>query len=262
VNISSPVNATILDGQGQGGINDDDGPKLIITQVYGGGSNSSATFQNDFVEVFNRGSNTVNFAVTPYSVQYASAAGTFSSANTISLTTGSIAAGQYFLIKLAPATPTTGASLPAPDVTNTAINLSATDGKVALVVGTTVATTTAGCPTGVTVADLIGYGSANCSETTATAALSATKSARRSASCTDTNNNSADFTVVSNPAAPRNSATALSPCGCSTSYSSRFKMFDDSRKASLVWLSWLCPKSRFDLERAGYYWERGRPRPL
>ncbi|MEK6335110.1 MAG: Calx-beta domain-containing protein [Acidobacteriota bacterium] len=239
VNLSNPVNATILDGQGQGGIIDEDGSKLVISQIYGGGSNSGATFQNDFVELFNRGSSTVDFSVTPYSVQYASAAGTFSSGNTISLTAGSIAPGQYFLIKLAPATPTIGAALPTADATNTGINLSATDGKVALVIGTSVATTTSGCPTGVTISDLIGFGAANCSETAATSALNATRSARRNASCIDTNKNSTDFTVVSNPAAPRNSATTLSPCGCSTSYSSQLKTFDDSLKGSLVWLATL-----------------------
>ena len=94
--------------------------------------------------------------------------------------------GQYFLIKLAPASPTIGTAFTA-DVTNTGINMSATDGKVALVLGTTLATTTAGCPTGVTVSDLLGYGSANCAEGSATAALSATKVAVRNASgCTDT----------------------------------------------------------------------------
>jgi len=50
---------------------DDDGTKLIITQVYGGGNNSGATFQNDFVEIFNRGATTVDFSATNYSVQYA-----------------------------------------------------------------------------------------------------------------------------------------------------------------------------------------------
>jgi hypothetical protein len=222
VNITNATNASILDGQGQGGITDNDGSKLVITQVYGGGSNSGATFQNDFVELFNRGNTTINFSTTPYSVQYASAAGTFSAGNTVSLTTGSVAPGQYFLVKLAPVSPTVGAVLPTADATNTGINMSATDGKVALVVGTTVATTTAGCPTGVTVSDLLGYGSANCSETTATAVLSATKSARRTASCTDTGSNVADFTVVSNPSAPRNTATSPAPCGCADSFSSMF----------------------------------------
>ena len=236
VNLSNSTNATISPaaGQGTGGITDDDGTKLIITQIYGGGNNSGATFQNDFVEIFNRGATTVDFATTNYSVQYASAAGSFSSGNTISLTSGTVAPGQFFLIKLAPASPTTGAALPAADATNTGINMSATDGKVALVVGVIVAGTTNGCPTGATVADLVGYGNANCAETTATAALSATKSAKRSASCKDTNNNSTDLSVVSNPAAPRNSATVLSPCSCMTSYSSIFSSGSDSLKGIVV----------------------------
>ena len=94
--------------------------------------------------------------------------------------------------------------------------MSSTDGKVALVLGTTVATTTSGCPTAVTVADLLGYGSANCAETTATAALSATKvDLRKLSGCTDTGNNSADFTVTTvntSSALPRNSGSPLSPC--------------------------------------------------
>src|SRR5262249_61627030 len=84
------------------------------------------------------------------------------------------------------------------DLTNTGVDMSATNGKVALVAGTTLAVTSAGCPTGVLVADLVGYGTANCSETAATAALSATKvDLRNSSGCTDTNNNQGDFTVTS-----------------------------------------------------------------
>jgi hypothetical protein len=234
--LSNPVNAAISPAAGQGtvGITDDDGSKLIITQVYGGGSNSGATFRNDFVEVFNRGATTIDFSTTNYSVQYASATGSFSSSNTITLTSGTVAPGQFFLIKLAPVTPTTGTALPAADATNTGINMSGTDGKVALVLGAAVATTTNGCPTGVTVADLIGYGSANCSEATPTAVLSATRSARRSVSCKDTNNNATDFIVVSNPDAPRNTAATSSPCGCSTSYSSLFSLDSDSWKGILA----------------------------
>ena len=210
VNISNVSGAGVSDGSGTGTILNDDFALLVISQIYGGGNNAGATFQNDFVELFNRGTTTVNFAATPYSVQYASAAGTFSSGNTINLTTGSLVPGQYFLISLAGGT-TNGVALPPADASNSAINMSATDGKVALVAGTTVLSGS-GCPIGPTVADFIGYGSANCAETTATAALSATKSARRTNSCVDTNNNSADFTVVTNPAAPRNSASPLNDC--------------------------------------------------
>jgi uncharacterized protein (TIGR03437 family) len=215
VNITNATNATINDGTGQGTIQNDDAALLVISQIYGGGNNSGATFQNDFVEVFNRGTATVNFSVTPYSVQYASASGSFSSGNTIGLTTGTLAPGQYFLVKLAGGT-TNGVALPAADATDAGINLSATDGKIALVEGITAAGTSGGgCPTGVTVSDLVGYGSANCSETTATATLSATKSAlRKSDGCIDTGNNSADFTTptLSSGTPPRNSASPLNDC--------------------------------------------------
>jgi len=43
----------------------------VISQIYGGGGNSGAAFQNDFVELFNPG--TVSFDLTGWSIQYASA---------------------------------------------------------------------------------------------------------------------------------------------------------------------------------------------
>lgn len=183
---------------------------LVISQIYGGGNNSGATFQNDFVELFNRGTTTVDFSVTPYSFQYASAAGNFSNANKLNLSSGSLAPGQYFLIRLAGGT-TNGVPLPTADASSTAINLSAADGKVALVKDTTLLAGN-GCPLSGTVADFVGYGAANCAEGNATGALNATRSARRISSCTDTNSNSTDFSVVTNPALPRNSATARTPC--------------------------------------------------
>ncbi len=47
---------------------------IVISQVYGGGGNSGATWKNDFVELYNRGPVAVD--VTGWTVQYASAAGT------------------------------------------------------------------------------------------------------------------------------------------------------------------------------------------
>src|SRR5881394_321101 len=46
---------------------------IVISQVYGGGGNSGATFKNDFIELFNRGGTSVD--VTGWSVQYTSATG-------------------------------------------------------------------------------------------------------------------------------------------------------------------------------------------
>src|SRR4051794_13711081 len=80
---------------------------LVISQVYGGGGNSGATYQNDFIEIFNPTSSTVNF--TNWSVQYTSAAGTtWTNSTTIS---GSLAPGQYFLVKEA-STAAVGSLLP------------------------------------------------------------------------------------------------------------------------------------------------------
>ena len=49
-------------------------PDIVISQVYGGGGNTGAPYQNDFVELFNRGTTTVS--LSGMSVQYASATGT------------------------------------------------------------------------------------------------------------------------------------------------------------------------------------------
>ena len=49
-------------------------PNIVISEVYGGGGNSGATLENDFIELYNRGTAAVD--VSEWSVQYASSAGT------------------------------------------------------------------------------------------------------------------------------------------------------------------------------------------
>jgi len=85
---------------------------LLISQVFGGGDNSSALFRNDFVEIYNHGTTTVDFAVTPYSIQYASIGANFGT-NRTNLNTGLILPGRYFLVQESGGT-TNGANLPAP----------------------------------------------------------------------------------------------------------------------------------------------------
>src|SRR5438093_2480200 len=82
---------------------------VVISQVYGGGGNSGATFKNDFIELFNRGSVAVD--VTGWSVQYASAAGTSWAATPLS---GTIQSGQYYLAQEAAGAGGT-TNLPTPD---------------------------------------------------------------------------------------------------------------------------------------------------
>ena len=177
---------------------------IVISQVYGGGGNSGATFTNDFIELFNRGTAPVN--VTGWSVQYTSAAGTSWQVTPL---TGTIAPGRYYLVQQAAggggATP-----LPTPDASGS-IAMSATAGKVALV-NNTVALSGSGCPFSANVLDFIGYGGANCFEGAAAApTLSNTTAALRARrGCRDTNSNTVDFS--SGAPNPRNSASPLNDC--------------------------------------------------
>jgi hypothetical protein len=213
VNLSNvSANATVSDGQGQGTIQNDDAAVLVISQVYGGGGNASATYTNDFIEIFNRGTTTVNFSITPYSVQYAAAASNFTT-NKTDITSGVLLPGHYFLIQEASGG-AAGAVLPTPDASGT-INLAATAGKVALVSGTTLLTGS-GCPPGGSIVDFLGYGTtANCSETAPIAVSGTNSNARsviRTVSCTDTNNNSADFSNPTTAPVARNTATTPTTC--------------------------------------------------
>ncbi|HXT61421.1 MAG TPA: hypothetical protein VN696_00155, partial [Pyrinomonadaceae bacterium] len=183
------------------------------SQVYGGGGNASSTYTNDFVEIFNRGTTTIDFSVTPYSVQYAAATSNFST-NKTDIASGTLLPGHYFLIREASGG-ANGVALPTPDVSGGTINMSATAGKVALVSGTTNLTGT-GCPLGGFVVDFLGYGAtANCSES-APIAVSGTNSNARSVirtnSCVDTNNNSADFSNPATAPVARNSVTTPTLC--------------------------------------------------
>jgi hypothetical protein len=177
---------------------------LVISQIYGGGGNSGATYRNDYVELFNPTSATLSTQGT--SLQYASAAGTFNQMNVFALPTLSIPPGGYALVQLF-SQAAVGATLPTPDAMGT-LNLSATAGKIALVNSTTPLPS---C-TDATVIDLVGFGStASCSEMTNAPAGSNTMSLIRAAGgCTDSGNNSTDFTAVA--PAPRNSATTPAPC--------------------------------------------------
>src|SRR6185503_21315430 len=117
---------------------------VMISQLYGGGGNAGAPLTNDFVELHNNGAAPVN--VTGWSVQYASAAGTTWSGAQLTVLSGSIPAGGYYLVQLA-AGATPSAALPTPDAIGTTL-MSATAGKVALV-NNAVALTGA-CPLGPT----------------------------------------------------------------------------------------------------------------
>ena len=182
---------------------------MVVSQVYAGGGNSGATFANDFVELFNRGTTSVDLSA--WSIQYASASGTSWQVTSLS---GSVQPGRYYLVQLASAG-AIGALLPAPDATGTS-NLANTGGKIALVRSATALScgaTAGSCSADSNVADMIGYGSATDFEGSAAGALSNTSSALRAdGGCADTDANADDFAGTS-PPTPRNSATAAEQCG-------------------------------------------------
>jgi predicted extracellular nuclease len=192
---------------------------IVISQVYGGGGNSGATYTNDFIELFNRGTSPAS--LVGWSVQYASATGTgnfgANSSQITELPDVTLQPGQYLLIQEAQGSGGT-TPLPTPDVADaTPISMSGTGGKVALVN----TTTPLGCNGGstscspdalATIVDLVGWDSANFYEGSgpAPATTNTTAVFRANDGCQDTDNNSADF-AVSAPN-PRNTASPLHVC--------------------------------------------------
>src|SRR5439155_23958211 len=69
---------------------------VVISQIYGGGGNSGATYQNDYVELFNPTTSSID--VSGWSIQYASATGSSWQTQPIG---GPIQPGEYYLISLA-----------------------------------------------------------------------------------------------------------------------------------------------------------------
>lgn len=189
---------------------------VVISEVYGGGGNTGATYKNDFIELYNPTNVAVSLA--GWSVQYGSSGG---STWQVTNLTGSIPAHGFFLIQEAPGSGGT-TNLPTPNVTGN-IAMAATAAKVALV--NTITALSGACPTGGAIVDFIGYGAANCSETATAPVLSNSTSAERKANSSstaaslalggadevqgngyDSDNNSTDF-VAQTAITPQNSSS-------------------------------------------------------
>ncbi len=183
------------------------GTNIVISQIYGGGGNTAATYRNDFVELFNPSPNAIN--VSTWSVQYASSSGT--SWQVVNLT-GTIQPYRYYLVQLASGG-AVGILLPTADTTG-GVNISASQGKIALASSQT-ALSGSNPIGGATVVDFVGFGSANAFEGSAAAGgapsgNNITSVLRKNGGFTDSNNNTNDFTIVS-PPTPRNSASPANP---------------------------------------------------
>ena len=177
---------------------------LVISQIYIGTGDGDSKPRNQYLELFNRGTLTVN--LQGYTLQYAQEG--MNTWQTFPLS-GSISPGQYYLIR---ANGTFGtANLPQPDLT-ISLTFPLTIGKFALVNDTAALDTS--CSTDPKVVDLVGYGPTSCSETralTPPTELQLLAHLRKGGGCTDSDSNFADFSAVT--PLPRNSMSARNPCG-------------------------------------------------
>lgn len=199
-------------------------PNIVISQIYGAGGNGGATYNQDFIELYNRSSVAVN--ITGWTLQYVGATGNFSTAaNSFITLSGTIGPGKYFLVA-ASNVGGVGAALPTPDQ-SVNFNMAAGAGKVSLR-NTSPGFNGVACPGGspnpsdASIVDFVGYGTtANCYEgagptpiPTATNSVirkSNTAGVAGTTGCQDTDNNSADFQLQT--PTPRNSATPAAACG-------------------------------------------------
>ena len=196
---------------------------IRISQIYTRGGEAGSTFQNDYIELFNRGNVDVdingwslsmsNFAGTPPNIQISSTVMKFNNPNGMI-----IGAGKHFLIKFG-GSGSGGQAINNPDLNLNPVPISDVGGQMVLVAKDQ--TLPFGyCPaapdlTGVVV-DYVGYGTAICYEKTVTLAPGPDKSLTRvGGGCTDNNDNLADFSFATPN--PRTRTDAATPCGAATS---------------------------------------------
>src|ERR687883_373181 len=216
---------------------------IVVSQVYGGGGNSGATYKNDFIELYNRSAAPVS--VNGWSVQYAATTGTSWQRTPIN---GTIAPGGYYLVQEAAGAGGT-TSLPPPDATGS-IAMAAGAGKVVLMSNNTTIASGTVCP--LTAVGIVGDGGGtNFSQKLPTATLRNTTAALRNGNgSVDTDNNSTDFSVgAPNPrntgdAAPTVSSTSPSNGAGDVALSSNVTItFSEPVNVTGSWFSISCSSS-------------------
>jgi hypothetical protein len=176
-----------------------------ISQIYGWGGNTAAgAWRSDYIELYNNSCEPVN--VAGWSVQYKSSTGNFADASTTHrycpITSGVIPPCGYFLVEGFRHS-AVGVPLPASDAQAIGpgvplINLGGNYGAIALFSDQVI---NRDCNQAKAVAvDLVGYGlSANCKEGTGTMAADALNTqafVRKQGGAQDTDDNAADFNIV------------------------------------------------------------------
>jgi uncharacterized repeat protein (TIGR01451 family) len=171
---------------------------IVISQIYPDSGGTGSTYANDFIELYNRGTQPVS--LSGCSVQYANYNSSIWNGIVLS---GVMLPGQYFLVKCNGGS--TGAVLPTPDATAN-LTLGPSRGKVAVIQSTNAINVRS--PVGMTgLIDFVGYGSNNPYYEGAGPAPTPSVSLadlRLGNGTVNTNSNSADF--ATGTPLPRNSA--------------------------------------------------------
>ena len=177
---------------------------IVVSQVYGAGGNTGASFNRDFIELFNRSAEPVSLG--GLYVHYHSASGTGDS-SVLALPARTLAPGQYFLLTFTAGS--NGAAIPDGDLNGGgAIAMAAAAGRVSL------STSSARLPAGSihpSMVEVVGFGTANVFESAPAPSPSTTTSiSRKGAGCIDTDNNAQDFSA--GPIAPRRTTSPFASC--------------------------------------------------
>jgi endonuclease G, mitochondrial len=208
---------------------------LVFSQVSGG----NGYYSNDWVEIKNISATLQS--LNGLSLYYGSATGNFASATgaAFALPNVSLQPGQYYLVQLSSAAPGTTPLPVTPDAVNTTVAMSGTSGKVGLVRSAQLSTNTCGAtatPCNATqlsaFVDWVAWGAAgngpantgeggNPTVNNGVAITSVQGMARKMSGCTDTDHNSDDFDLYTNPPtapnpSPRNMASTPVLCGGGT----------------------------------------------
>jgi hypothetical protein len=197
---------------------------IVVSQLYTNGGNPGSTYQNNYLELFNRTDNPIDF--DGWRIYLASATGTFDLAiSFVSSRQIFIGGHQYLLIRFGPDS-ANGAVVPA-DITvpyNTATPPPGfppippfnpqPSGKIFITMPNVNAFGST-CPLpNPDIVDFVGYGAtANCFEGSGPTGTTSntTAAVRKAGGCTDSDNNAADFDVSA--PSPRNSTAPQNFCG-------------------------------------------------
>jgi predicted extracellular nuclease len=177
------------------------GTGLVISEVYGAGGNGGATYNADYVELYNPTGSAIS-VVGDY-IHYRSAGG--GSGGSPAALSGSVPPHGHYLIQMGSASATNGAALPTPDAGPFGFSMAQAGGQVFLLDDSTAITATGDMKDVAHVIDMVGAAGSNTFETAPAGTATTVNSLQRDASGTDSDNNTNDFAVK--PADPQDSGS-------------------------------------------------------